>query len=586
MDSVLASLLEVAERARLFPAVRDRRGTVSYEELFSRARDVATRLEECGAGPGCNVVVRVCSSAESVVSILGVLLAGATYVPVDLESPAGRLQYITEDSRAVAVLSGLDASVEVTSRGARDSSRNKKGSYRLKASEASGDLAYIIYTSGSTGEPKGVMVNHRNLAYSTGVRLEYYADVVKRFLLCSSLAFDSSIAGLFRTLLDGGELVLPDDKSRQDPIRHIELLSSHSITHFESVPSLYRVTLEALGTQKLPALESLVVAGESCPQDLVDAHYAKLPHVKLFNEYGPTEGTVWATVYLTVEGDSGAAASIGTAIPGTVVDLLDSGGHVVPRGEIGEICIQGPGVAQGYWRLEELSRKSFLMRRGVDGAVRPAYKTGDLGRERADGAIDFLGRADTQLSVRGNRVEPAEVEQAIRTQPNVVDASAFTLDDMLVAAVVVSEPQDQRFSHLMRSALRDLLSVRIIPDRFMIVDSLPVTVNGKVDTAALRELAREQDLVARDDTDGTDASPVAQVVEAVTGLKRIDETSNLFGAGMNSIQAALVAVRLNEIFGTDILLEDVLQAETLASITALVDPSLPTATVAATNGAA
>jgi amino acid adenylation domain-containing protein len=290
-------------------------------------------------------------------------------------------------------------------------------------------LAYVIYTSGSTGQPKGVLVTHRNAVHSTQARLQYYRHPVRCFLWLSSLAFDSSVAGLFWTLCQGGMLVLPSEGSQGDLSHLTTLLARYHVSHVLSLPSLYALLLEPVWRAQPTALQTVIVAGEACPRPLVARHQARLPGVALFNEYGPTEGTVWCSVYQCREQDASASVPIGRPIANTQLYLLQPWLQPVPIGIPGELYIGGAGVTMGYYNRAALTAERFLPHQfgNVPGAR--LYKTGDLGRYRPDGTIEFLGRTDQQVKIRGFRIELGEIEAALQAHPAIAEAVVVARDE-------------------------------------------------------------------------------------------------------------------------------------------------------------
>ncbi|MEL6814323.1 MAG: amino acid adenylation domain-containing protein, partial [Cyanobacteria bacterium J06598_3] len=337
------------------------------------------------------------------------------------------------------------------------------------------DLAYIIYTSGSTGNPKGVMVSHRNLVHSTTARFDVYAQPVERFLLLSSIAFDSSIAGVFWTLCQGGTLVLSPRRIEQDLQQLSALIADNRITHTLCVPTLYSLLLESVEPQQLSTLKTVIVAGEACTRSLAQQHSLKLPFAELYNEYGPTEGTVWCSAYRVPAMLPPGPIAIGSAIPNTQIHLLNRDLQPVPAGAIGELYIGGEGVTQGYLNQPEKTKASFIQPPPTPHSPLPTpysqsnqplspgsklrfplYKTGDLARYRADGTLEWLGRCDRQVKIRGYRIELGEIEEALRSQPAVQEA--------VVVAQPIQAAADTQLESLVAAlqALPDELSDRLL----------------------------------------------------------------------------------------------------------------------------
>ena len=275
-------------------------------------------------------------------------------------------------------------------------------------------LAYIIYTSGSTGKPKGVLVTHRNLVHSTTARINYYSQPVDRFLLLSSFAFDSSVAGIFWTLVSGGTLVLPRQKLEQDIQELATLIAEQQITHTLCLPSLYSLLLTYTDTVQLQSLQVVIVAGEACGRSLAQQHHEKLPDTSLYNEYGPTEATVWSSVYQVPARVENSTIPIGKPIANTQIYLLNSRQQLVPIGVQGEIFIGGAGVVRGYLNQPEKTTEQFIPNPFSQVKGDRLYRTGDLARYLPDDNIEFLGRVDRQVKIRGYRIELGEIEDVLR----------------------------------------------------------------------------------------------------------------------------------------------------------------------------
>jgi amino acid adenylation domain-containing protein len=417
---VLAMFEACAADSGAAVAVRTERAAVSYRALDEHANRLANRLRASGVGPGKLVGVLAERSPELIAAMLGVLETGAAYVPLDPEAPAGRLEQLTGRIDAVLAAPSLAGRVPPgpTVVLLDEALAEPAGHHDITIDPHA--PAYVMYTSGSTGEPKGVVVERGNLAASTAARTAYYDEPPRSFLLLSSPVVDSSVAGIYWTLCAGGTLVLPPARAEQDVDSLARLIERSAVTHMLLVPSLHHTLLEHANPLRLASLRCVIVAGEACPPDVVRLHRERLPGVALHNEYGPTEATVWATAgELTREPEG--PVTIGRPVPGARVYLLDERLRPVPIGATGEICIGGAFVARGY-----LGRPEETARRFVDDPFAPGgriYRTGDRSRFLDDGRIEFLGRTDEQLKVRGFRVEPGEIERALQAYRGVREAA-------------------------------------------------------------------------------------------------------------------------------------------------------------------
>jgi amino acid adenylation domain-containing protein len=433
----------------------DRR--LTYAELDSYANQLAHRLVQQGIKPGMPVGLYVERSAAMLVGIVGILKAGGAYVPLDPAYPADRIAFVLDDSQAKLIVAQAHLAATLPPASADvlvlDADFDHLAGMPTEApptAVALDDLAYIIYTSGSTGTPKGVMVTHHNLMASTLARLHYYDVPVGRYLLLSSFAFDSSVAGIFWALAQGGTLVLPAPDEEKDVPALASLIAREQVTHTLALPSLYRLLLRYAPSGSLDSLRLVIVAGEACPPDLSADHYGRLPGAALYNEYGPTEATVWCSVYRLPAAADGRSVPIGRPIANSQLVILDSHRRPTPIGVPGELYVGGAGVTPGYLNRPELTAERFVpllldgMSHSVNGEqAEPAtfYRTGDLARWRADGQIEFLGRVDNQVKIRGFRIEMGEIETILAEHPAVREAVVLAVEPAPAAGAALSEEQ-------------------------------------------------------------------------------------------------------------------------------------------------
>ncbi|NUV69290.1 MULTISPECIES: non-ribosomal peptide synthetase [unclassified Streptomyces] len=549
----------VAEFARADPArtaVSSGASTITYGDLDDWAADIEAMLTEAGVDRGGRVGVLVEPSLGMVAAALGAMRCGAAYVPVDVSHPDARVTDILLDAQVDAVLvtdtsrprlTGLDAPlvlVDTTSAARERRAGPPGGAARSREPDSPGVLvaadeaAYLIYTSGSTGEPKGVVVEHGQLAASTLARRTVYPGRPV-FLLVSPLAFDSSVAGLWGTLTAGGHLVVATPDEVRDPERLVELIEHHRVTQLLCVPSLYSVLLDAarsLGGRRLSSLETVVVAGEPLPPELVDRHFAlRTSPTELVNEYGPTEATVWASYQRFV---APGPVSIGRAIPGARLYLLDDRLRPVPPGAEGELFIGGAGVSRGYHGRPDATARAFLDDPFAATPGARMYRTGDRARWNADGTLAFLGRRDHQVKVRGHRVELPVIERQLADLPGVreavvvLDAVGTSLTGFVLAAS--DSPPDP-------DTLREQLAVRLpavmVPARIVCLDAFPRTVNGKADRAALQARADERPATATTApaVQGDLAAQVAAAWAEVLKASHVPLDVNFFDLGGHSL---------------------------------------------------
>lgn len=428
-------------------------GDVSYAQLSvftdSLAKQIRQQID--GLYPrqtgDCDAPIAIYLSRRQrvVESMLAVLKAGRAYVVIDPDYPGERISYLLQHSNAAVCITSSDADLAAFNQslstifidqieqqsGCSDSAADRLGA-------TNGDsLAYVLYTSGSSGRPKGVKISHANLAYSTQVRSRVYPANPTVYLLMSAFVFDSSVAGIYWTLTTAGRLIISEPRLEQDMQSLIDQIYNHGVTHTLCLPGLFELILQhakASGSvSKLQSLTTVILAGEAIVStSLLPLQRQLLPGVKLYNEYGPTEATVWSSVTDISQHQSGLPVPIGKAIAATQIIILDQFNRLVPFFVPGEICIAGPGVSQGYLDAAELTREQFIdlkMGSNNEGPLYTRfYKTGDLGSMDADATITYLGRIDDQIKIRGHRLEPAEIEQALQASTLVDQAVALSVE--------------------------------------------------------------------------------------------------------------------------------------------------------------
>ncbi len=607
-----------AERDPEAPSVIFGDLVLPYGELLSRSRRLAARLRSAGTGPETPVGLFLGRSVDMIVGMLAVLEAGGVYVPLDPEYPRQRLLQVLEDLSvwgggrkpllltAETLIERLpEVEVEIIlCDGDVDSDSLSEALVQPPSDEVLIDhAAYVIYTSGSTGRPKGVTVSHRNAVRSLSARLQVYSGRPVRFLLVPSFSFDSSIAPMFWTLVEGGCLVLPDEEAAKDGDALIDLIADHEITHWLSVPSLYSVILDfgaedhARGGAVLESLRTVVVAGEACTRDLVQRHLDALPSADLYNEYGPTEASVWSSFHrftaVDVAADpepteasarsmAGRPVTIGRAVPNWCLFVLDGQGQLMPPGLAGELFIGGEGVARGYLgRPSETASRfvpdslSIVEGSTADGSVtggRRLYRTGDRVRYREDGGLEFLGRFDQQVKIRGYRIELAEIEAVLQEQPAVVQAAVLAHDDSsartrLVAYVVARVLDEQT----LRQVLAEQLPNYMVPDRIVLLEALPLLPNGKVDRQRLPRLSaeqRRQPIARATPMIGPAEELVLAVFRPLLEVPELGPDDDFFAFGGHSLLAMRAVSQLGRVFGTKVSLRTLFEAPTARAIAA------------------
>lgn len=526
---------------------------LTYGALEERATALAQGLLRAKLGPNPIIGLYTERSPELLIGILGILKAGGAYLPLDPHYPAERIQYMLEDSEAAYLVTQKGIPSELSAWSDRSIAITTPVSpteLLPLPSLRDEQLAYLIYTSGSTGKPKGVAVTHGNLRISTADRFQVYPSNPKQFLLLSSFSFDSSVAGIFWTLCSGGALVLPPRRIEQDLEQLAALIFEQAVSHTLLLPSLYQLLLEHSPAERLRALDTIIVAGEACPVSLPQLHFERLPESRLFNEYGPTEATVWCTVCELQADELSDRVPIGRPTPHAQIYLLDAQREPVPIGVAGELYVGGPGITQGYYRRPALTAERFLPHPFSRDASERLYRTGDLARYRPDGTIDFLGRADQQIKIRGYRIEPDEIRTRLLQLANVQDAliqvqSGPKQTKRLVAYLVADSATDRAS---IQQALSQQLPEYMVPSAYVLLAVWPRLPNGKIDQRALpapdeQALASTPDYLApRTPTEQMLADCWAEVLQ----LPRVGIHDNFFAIGGDSILSIQIVAKLRQ----------------------------------------
>ncbi|HEX9935660.1 MAG TPA: amino acid adenylation domain-containing protein, partial [Longimicrobium sp.] len=533
------------ERAPVAVAVAFPGGTWTYAELNARANRLAHHLVSLGVGPDARVAICAEPAPETLAAVLAVLKAGGAYVPLDPEYPEERLRYLLDDS-APAVVLAQDSSaarfdgcgIPVLRFDADHAAWAERPETNPERAELDADhLAYVIHTSGSTGRPKGVAVSHRSLANYLRWIGETALEGVERLPWTTKLSFDASTKQVLGPLLRGGAVWILPAGAQRDPAALLQALrGAEGRLALNCVPSLWSAILE-LGT---PAgVDRLLLGGEATGPELLERTRAALPAVEIWNLYGPTETTVNAVAGRMDAGRVG----IGRPVANARAYVLDPGMRLAPVGVPGELFVAGAGVARGYLGRPGLTAERFVPDALGGRAGERMYRTGDRARWRPDGTLEYLGRADFQVKVRGFRIEPGEVEAALRRHGGVRECVVTAREDApgekrLVAYVVGDAEAGVLREHLLRE-----LPEYMVPAAFVALERLPLTPNGKLDRKALP--APEGDAYARRGYEaplGEVEAALAEIWGEVLGLERVGRRDHFFELGGHS----LLAVRLIE----------------------------------------
>jgi len=558
------------------PALESGRDLLSYRELDRRSNQLAHHLRKLGVGPNMLVALSIARSVEMVVGLLGILKAGSAYVPIDPSYPHDRRAFMLKDAEATVLLtqeqllSGLPALALKVVCVDRDSKAIAQEPDTAPAHSAGPeDLAYMIYTSGSTGKPKGVQIEHRSLInFLCSMRREPGLAADDVVLAVTTLSFDIAGLELCLPLITGAKIVLASREVAVDGAALLREIERHRITVLQATPSTWRLMLAA-GWKGSPRLKALC-GGEALPVDLAAEILPRCS--ELWNLYGPTEATVWSTCARITVADQ---VHIGRPIANTEIYILDASGRPLPVGLVGELLIGGDGLARGYRNDPELTAEKFSahpFRRGER-----IYRTGDLARWRPDGSIDCLGRRDFQVKIRGYRIELGEIEAELGLHPqvafNVVAAREDAPGDKrLVAYVVARRHGEKPEMAALREHLRRKLPDYVVPSVFVVLDSFPLTPNGKIDRRALPQPNGTHIAVANKFLPPRDSVErmLAHLWSKVLRMKRIGLNDNFFELGGHSLLAVRIMFEIEKVFGKRLPLATLLEAPTIRQLARII----------------
>lgn len=525
---------------------------MSYAGLDQLAGRVAAWLTRRGVKPGQLVAIGLPRCIQLPAVIVGVMRAGCPYVPVDPSAPQARVAAILDDARPSCVITTAANLGMYAGAVSLEQLLDELGDLK-----AIGELdvapmwpAYVIYTSGTTGKPKGVQVTRGSLALSNNARHTFYPGEHEVFLLLSSIAFDSSIAGLFGTLTAGGTVVMPSGPDALDLTDLLTLIGRHRVTQTLAVPSLYATVLRELRVGPT-SLRTVSVAGEAVPSDLVVSHARVLPGVKLVNEYGPTEGTVWATAYVADSTGRAATLPCGLPIPGMRLYVVDAFDYLAPIGVAGEACLAGPMLALGYAGRPAETAQAF---RPCEFRARPGermYRSGDFMRWNAAGQLEFGGRRDAQVKIEGFRIELGEIEAALLKHPKVRNCAVQPRPDATgkqrLVAYVSFNQADADVQEL-STHLRALVPRFMLPKAYVALDQLPVSASGKIDRSALPQPAENTHATLVTPRTSTE-EVISGIWKMVLGVERLSVHDGFFTVGGDSLRAMRIAAAMQKALG-------------------------------------
>ena len=545
---------EQAARTPDAPALAFAQQRLTYAELNRRANRLAHRLIEAGVGPDVLVGLAVERSVEMVVGLLAVLKAGGAYVPLDPEYPRERLAYMLEDSGVKLLLTQahlqaqlpIPSSLEtlVLGESTFDGYRDVNPNIDLHGE----NLAYVIYTSGSTGQPKGAGNRHAALANRLHWMQEAYAlDVSDSVLQKTPFSFDVSVWEFFWPLLTGARLVVAAPGDHRDPAKLVSLINAEQITTLHFVPSMLQAFLQEPSVATCHTLHRIVCSGEALPVDAQQQVFAKLPEAGLYNLYGPTEAAIDVTHWTCVD-EGRDAVPIGRPIANLGCYILDSHFEPAPVGVLGELYLGGIGLARGYHRRPALTAERFIAHPFVAGER--LYRTGDLARYREDGVIEYAGRIDHQVKLRGQRIELGEVEARLLEHDAVRESAVLAVDGHYLVAYVVLHDAADDWREVLGAHLAAHLPDYMVPAQWLALERMPLSPNGKLDRKALPKV----DVQAREyRAPHTEREQqVAAIWAEVLGVAQVGLNDQFFELGGHSLLATQAVSRIRHDLGLEV----------------------------------
>jgi amino acid adenylation domain-containing protein len=567
-DAYAATALEAIEsraarQPRAVAVEESGHRSITYGELIDQAQRVAAGLTERGIQGGDVVGVSLPRSIDYVVAVLGILGAGAAYMPLDPAAPALRRERcITRAGARTVVIRVADVIA---------------ASARPFARRAAGDLAYVIFTSGSTGEPKGVEITDRSLSnYTNFAAARFGLTPHDRALQFAALTFDTAVEEVFPTLVSGATLVLRDDEMLVSPEAFADAVAARRISVI-NLPTSYWHVLATAGTRMPDSVRLVIVGGEEMRRDLVARWCAaNRPDVALLNGYGPTEATVVATMADVPRAEHHGPVSIGQPVWNAEVHVVDASGRIAPAGHAGELVVGGAGLARGYRNDPASTAARFIAHPLTPGSR--LYRTGDRGRIRADGAIEFLGRLDDQIKIRGFRVEPGEVASRLRQHPAIDDAVVVAVageGGAELQAFLVVKGAAPLTGREIRTHLRERLPEYMMPRTFFVIPEIPRTPSGKPDPRRLDacSIALEE----APDTQAPETAIQARIAAVWNVVLRRDSTGihdNFFDVGGHSLLATQVVARLSADLDVRVPLRAIFDRPTIAGLADVIEHEL------------
>lgn len=546
---------------------------ISYKNLEDQINQMSHYLKDKGVAAGDFIAVSMPRSPELVISLLAIMQCGAAYIPLDPEYPIARLQFMLEDSEAKSLITNKALSTSLPPFANTIlieealASLHQYAKIKLQTIVNPEDVVYVLYTSGSTGNPKGVPITHKNLVnFLCSMAKEPGIDEKDRLLSITTISFDIAGLELYLPLIKGATLVLADHETARDGRLLLELIQKENISFLQATPTTWLMLLDSGWSQPLPI--KAVCGGEAMTLDLAQELINKCD--SLWNVYGPTETTIWSSVKRITTDDS--LITIGKPIANTQLYIINEQGKLLAPGKIGEIAIGGDGLAEGYWKRPELTDEKFIINEFSNSKIALIYRTGDLGKLLPINEILCLGRLDQQVKIRGHRIEPGEVEQALLSLDGIKSTVVLSNQNFLIAHIVPAANIESVENQIpvWREILSSQLPSHLVPHAFNFLEEFPTTLNGKIDRNALLEYKSSNNKHSEYTAPRTETEKlVATIWKECLNIEKIDIFSNFFEIGGHSLIAVKVMNKLEQETGERLPLSSLFEHSSLEKFSKL-----------------
>ncbi|MED3966050.1 non-ribosomal peptide synthetase, partial [Niallia taxi] len=545
---------------------------ITYQKLNEKSNALARKLRDKGAKPEDVVGIILDRSIEMIAGILGVLKSGAAYLPIDPKNPKDRIEYILQDAQVKILLTNSDfKNVEFTGDiiDAKDGETYEGDNEPLEVINRPNDLAYVIYTSGTTGNPKGVMVEHQSLAQTILFLKEDYQYGGDNVVLpIINYAFDGFILLFYTPLIAGGKVILVNNEEMANPYKISKLIKTYKVTDFFSVPSIYLPVLDSFSQGESISLKRVTLVGEEIPIKAIELTNRFNANIEIVNRYGPSENTIETTAMRHVE--KSEKISIGKPIANTKVYIVDKDHNLLPVGIMGEICIGGNRLARGYLNRTDLTKEKFIDNPFEKG--QRMYKTGDMGKWLPDGTIEFLGRKDNQVKIRGQRIELKEIEDRLLRHPEVKEAVVCVeknsdLDAHLIAYIVgsISIISD------IRDYLKESLPLYMVPSYILKLDKIPLTNNGKIDFRSLPKINGNENVNAYVAPRNRIEEKLVVLWQEILRVDKVGIDDNFFELGGHSLNANVFVSKLHKSANVELPIKELFKKPTIREIGTVIE---------------